>query len=70
MKSRNDARQAELKTGVQADPLVAAVMARFPGAEIVDVRRPDAAPPPLPPVEDDVPDFPADDLPDERDEEF
>ncbi len=70
VKARNDARQAELKTGVQADPLVAAVMARFPGAKIVDVRRPDAASPPLPPVEDDVPDFPADDFPDERDEEF
>jgi DNA polymerase-3 subunit gamma/tau len=70
VKSRNDARQAELKTGVQADPLVAAVMARFPGAEIVDVRKPDAAPTPLPPVEDDAPDFPVDDLPDERDEEF
>ena len=32
--------QAELKTGVRADPLVQAVLARFPGAEIVDVRKP------------------------------
>ena len=32
-------RQAELKTGVRADPLVQAVLARFPGAEIVDVRK-------------------------------
>ena len=39
--------QAELKTGVRADPLVQAVLARFPGAEIVDVRKPDQ-PPPLP----------------------
>src|SRR5262249_6299878 len=39
IKSRNDARQAELKTGVRADPLVQAVLARFPGAEIVDVRK-------------------------------
>ena len=39
IKSQNDARQAELKTGVRADPLVQAVLARFPGAEIVDVRR-------------------------------
>ncbi len=39
VKSQNDARQAELKTGVRADPLVQAVLARFPGAEIVDVRK-------------------------------
>src|SRR5258707_9309935 len=39
IKSQNDARQAELKTGVRADPLVQAVLARFPRAEIVDVRR-------------------------------
>jgi DNA polymerase-3 subunit gamma/tau len=32
---------------VRADPLVQAVLARFPGAEIVDVRKPDQ-PPPLP----------------------
>ena len=30
----------ELKTGVRADPLVQAVLARFPGAEIVSVRGP------------------------------
>jgi DNA polymerase-3 subunit gamma/tau len=47
VKSQNDARQAELKTGVRADPLVQAVLARFPGAEIVDVRRGEA-PQPLP----------------------
>jgi DNA polymerase III subunit gamma/tau len=38
IKAQNEARQAELKTGVQADPLVQAVLARFPGAEIVGVR--------------------------------
>jgi DNA polymerase-3 subunit gamma/tau len=38
VKAQNDARQAELKTGVRADPLVQAVLARFPGAEIVGVR--------------------------------
>ena len=32
-------RKAELKDGVRADPLVQAVLTRFPGAEIVDVRR-------------------------------
>jgi DNA polymerase-3 subunit gamma/tau len=39
IKSRNDARQAELERGVQADPLVKAVLARFPGAQIVAVRE-------------------------------
>src|SRR5262249_41550789 len=42
VKSQNEARQAELKTGVRGDPLVQAVLARFPGAEIVDVRKGDA----------------------------
>jgi DNA polymerase-3 subunit gamma/tau len=45
VKTQQDARQAELKTGVRADPLVQTVLARFPGAEIVAVRTPDAAPP-------------------------
>jgi len=39
VKAQAEARQAELKTGVQADPLVQAVLARFPGAEIVGVRQ-------------------------------
>ena len=38
VKSQLEATQAELQTGVQADPLVQAVMARCPGAQIVDVR--------------------------------
>ncbi|HEY6258760.1 MAG TPA: DNA polymerase III subunit gamma/tau [Xanthobacteraceae bacterium] len=57
--AQGEARQLELKTGVTADPLVQAVLTRFPGAEIVDVRQgaaaassgPDGAaaePPPLP----------------------
>ena len=33
-------RKSELKDGVRTDPLVQAVLARFPGAEIVDVRSP------------------------------
>jgi DNA polymerase-3 subunit gamma/tau len=33
-------RKAELKDGVRGDPLVQAVLERFPGAEIVDVRAP------------------------------
>jgi DNA polymerase-3 subunit gamma/tau len=47
VRSQKEARDAELKTGVRADPLVQAVLARFPGAEIVDVRKPDQ-PAPLP----------------------
>jgi DNA polymerase-3 subunit gamma/tau len=37
-------RKAELKDGVRADPLVQAVLTRFPGAEIVDVRPPAGEP--------------------------
>jgi DNA polymerase-3 subunit gamma/tau len=59
--AQSEARQAELKTGVRADPLVQAVLARFPGAEIVDVRQagsaaatagPDGAMPEPPPADD------------------
>ena len=52
---QDDARQAELKTGVRADPLVQAVLARFPGAEIVDVRKVEAVPQALPPGDPDEP---------------
>ena len=55
VKSQDDARQAELKTGVRADPLVQAVLARFPGAEIVDVRKAEAVPQALPPGDPDEP---------------
>jgi DNA polymerase-3 subunit gamma/tau len=37
-------RKAELKDDVRGDPLVQAVLARFPGAEIVEVRPPASAP--------------------------
>jgi DNA polymerase-3 subunit gamma/tau len=61
--SQGEARQVELKTGVRTDPLVQAVLARFPGAEIVDVRQagaaaappsrdPDVATPDPPPADD------------------
>ena len=53
--SQNETRQAELKTGVRADPLVQAVLARFPGAEIVDVRKGEM---PLVPPPDDAGDGP------------
>jgi len=35
---QNETRKAELKNDVRGDPLVQAVLSRFPGAEIVDVR--------------------------------
>jgi DNA polymerase-3 subunit gamma/tau len=51
VKVQNDERVAELKRGVRADPLVQAVLERFPGAEIISVSKPDAAD--LPPREDE-----------------
>jgi len=64
VRSQNDARQAALKTGVEADPLVQAVLARFPGAEIVDVREGAAASPEhLPPADPEDAELPpADEL--------
>ena len=43
VRAQADARKAELKDTVREDPLVQAVLARFPGAEIVDVRPPAGA---------------------------
>jgi DNA polymerase-3 subunit gamma/tau len=40
LKSQDDARQAALETGVRGDPLVQAVLERWPGAEITGVRGP------------------------------
>jgi DNA polymerase-3 subunit gamma/tau len=44
MRAQMDERQAELERGVQSDPLVQAVLKRFPGAKIVGVTQnvPDA----------------------------
>jgi len=47
------AQQNALEQGVRADPLVKAVLARFPGAEIVGVRRRDDAPSEMPPESDE-----------------
>jgi len=59
LKAQMDAREAELKRGVRGEPLVQAVLERFPGAEIVAVRpREDELPVPEP---DMLPDFPDDD---------
>ena len=72
LQAQSEARQAELKTDVAADPLVQAVLARFPGAQIVDVRQPgadmiaDATFPEPPPADDAA--YGADWQPDELDD--
>ena len=45
MRAQMDARQAEIERGVQSDPLVQAVLNRFPGAKVVGVTQnaPEAA---------------------------
>jgi DNA polymerase-3 subunit gamma/tau len=50
LKSVADAKKADLETGVRADPLVKAVLERFPGAEIVGVRGGPDAPLEVPPA--------------------
>jgi DNA polymerase-3 subunit gamma/tau len=46
MRAQMDARQAEIELGVQSDPLVQAVLNRFPGAKVVGVTQnaPEAVP--------------------------
>jgi DNA polymerase III subunit gamma/tau len=39
LRAQLEAQRSELVRGVRADPLVQAVLSRFPGAEILDVRR-------------------------------
>jgi DNA polymerase-3 subunit gamma/tau len=39
LRSQSEARQAEIERGVEADPLVQAVLKRFPGAKIVGVTQ-------------------------------
>ncbi|HEX4557001.1 MAG TPA: hypothetical protein VH249_23630, partial [Xanthobacteraceae bacterium] len=79
IRSQNEARRAELERGVQADPLVKAVLARFPGAQIVAVPEglQDGPPssiegdvlPPEPPIDDDSSVFAEHIRPDETDED-
>jgi DNA polymerase-3 subunit gamma/tau len=52
LRAQAEARKAELKNDVRSDPLVQAVLTRFPGAEIVEVRPPVSPPVPNP---DDIP---------------
>jgi DNA polymerase-3 subunit gamma/tau len=61
--SQAQTKKSELEQGVRADPLVQAVLARFPGAEIVGVTRREGGDEPLndaPPPNPD--DYGADDL--------
>jgi DNA polymerase-3 subunit gamma/tau len=51
--SQVEAKRSELEQGVRADPLVQAVLARFPGAEIIGVTRRDGASIDPPPVGDE-----------------
>jgi DNA polymerase-3 subunit gamma/tau len=60
LKSVADTRKAELEVGVRADPLVKAVLERFPGAQIVGVRGQNGEASELLPAEDDP--LPSDDL--------
>jgi DNA polymerase-3 subunit gamma/tau len=55
VKAQADAQRAELVRGVTADPLVQAVLNRFPGAEIVDVRQGEPPASATPDVSDDMP---------------
>jgi DNA polymerase III subunit gamma/tau len=54
VRSQLAAHREQFKRGVQADPLVQSVLARFPGTEIVAIRRPEGeAPPAVVAVEDE-----------------
>ena len=57
LREQAEAREAELKRGVRANPLVQAVLDKFPGAEIVSVKSREPDPPAAtmdpPPEEDD-----------------
>jgi len=82
VRAQLDAKHEEFKRGVQADPLVQSVLARFPGAQIVAVRQPepeaaatvaaldDEEPLPDMPVEHDESAFGAYGRPDDVDDDF
>jgi DNA polymerase-3 subunit gamma/tau len=54
LRSQAEERKTQLKSDARSDPLVQAVLTRFPGAEIVEVRPPAGAPA----ATDDVPETP------------
>jgi DNA polymerase-3 subunit gamma/tau len=53
LKEQKEARERERRSGIEADPLVASVLARFPGAEIIAVRGKDDAGVSSPEIYDD-----------------
>jgi len=53
VRAQAEAQQAEIERGVQSDPLVQAVLNRFPGAKIVGVTQNSEAGEPLPDVSSD-----------------
>ena len=54
LREKQEEHRAEIERGVQADPLVQAVMARFPGAKIVGVTQAAPEPADLPPPDSDL----------------
>jgi DNA polymerase-3 subunit gamma/tau len=54
LRAQDDARRAEMELGIQGDPLVKTVLARFPGAQIVAVRDSDPGPVVARPATDDA----------------
>jgi DNA polymerase-3 subunit gamma/tau len=48
LKEQAAARESEKRSGIEADPTVAAILARFPGAAIVGVRSREPEPEPEP----------------------
>jgi DNA polymerase III subunit gamma/tau len=55
LRTQSDERKTQLKSDARSDPLVQAVLTRFPGAEIVEVRPPAGTPAA---AADDMPDAP------------
>ena len=53
LREQADKREADKASGAAAHPLVRKVLERFKGARIVEVRAPEAAPPPIAPQSDD-----------------
>jgi DNA polymerase-3 subunit gamma/tau len=49
-----EAKEKERLSGVAAHPLVRQVLARFPGAEIIEVRGGDQPPSAVPPADEDI----------------
>ncbi len=60
LKEKREAQEREQRSGLEADPVVASVLAHFPGAQIIAVRSREGAI--APPNEDEAPEVQYDDL--------